>query len=228
MIRGGRSRVGSGQGVLADGSLAAPAPAGPVECWEEVLMVASVADLETALAAGRVVLAGILSEQWSLPTPCPDWTVEELAAHLIGGNRMFGSIMRGDSALDPVGDVRTEADGMRGDWIGAYDQAADGLVRAFAADGAMARIVTVPFGTVPGAVALDLRITEVLVHGWDLARATGQVMRVSDAVVEEQIAFSRDALGRVATGRSPFGPPQPVPNDAPPLDRLAGLLGRSL
>lgn len=83
-----------------------------------------------------------------------------------------------------------------------------------------------PFGTVPGIVALHLRITEVLVHGWDLARATHQVARFPDDIVEQELEFTRGRLPDVSSARRPFAPPRPVPDDAPAIDRLAACLGR--
>jgi uncharacterized protein (TIGR03086 family) len=88
--------------------------------------------------------------------------------------------------------------------------------------------VTIPAGTLPGVVACELRVVEALVHGWDLARATGLPLDFPADLVEESIAFSRVQLGRLPADRTPFGPSQPVADDAPPLDRLAALLGRSV
>ena len=112
--------------------------------------------------------------------------------------------------------------------VAAYRDSADAVVAAFGQPGALARTVEVPFGTVPGAVALHLRLTEVLVHGWDLAQATGQVAAFPQDLAEQELAFTRDALGALPPGRSPFAPPTPAPDTAPALDRLAACLGRRL
>jgi uncharacterized protein (TIGR03086 family) len=101
-------------------------------------------------------------------------------------------------------------------------------VAAFRQPGALGRTVEVPFGTVPGAVAVHLRLTEVLVHGWDLAQATGQALAFPENLAEQELAFSRDALGALPPGRSPFAPPTPAPDTAPAIDRLAACLGRRL
>ena len=94
------------------------------------------------------------------------------------------------------------------------------MLAAFRADGALERPVTIPAGTLPGVVACELRVVEALVHGWDLARATGRPLEFPADLVEESIAFSRVQLGRVPADRTPFGPSQPVADDAAPLDRL--------
>jgi uncharacterized protein (TIGR03086 family) len=89
-------------------------------------------------------------------------------------------------------------------------------------------VVSVRFGTVPGAVALHLRITELLVHGWDLAWATGQAVAFPEDAAEQELAFSRQALKDIPPGRRPFAPPEPVAGDAPAIDRLAACLGRQV
>jgi uncharacterized protein (TIGR03086 family) len=81
---------------------------------------------------------------------------------------------------------------------------------------------------VPGVVALHLRITDVLVHGWDLARAIGGTPAFPDDLVAQELAFSRAALDGLPPERSPFAAPQPVADDAPLIDRLAACLGRSV
>lgn len=187
-----------------------------------------IAGLRAALAAAREVVAGIGDGQWALPTPCADWNVGELTAHVTGGNRMFGAIMRGEPVPAFRDGARPDVAALGGDRLAAYDEAARRLLAAFEADGALDRIVTVPFGTVTGPVALHLRVTELLVHGWDLARATGQRIDVPGGLAEQELAFSRRALPGVPPDRSPFGPPQPVPAAAPALDQLAALLGRTV
>ena len=115
-----------------------------------------------------------------------------------------------------------------GELLGAYRASVGPLVEAFALPGALRQMVTVPFSTVAGIVALHLRMTEALVHGWDLARAAGQSVGFPADLAEQELAFSRDKLSDVAPGRSPFAPAEPVADDAQTIDRLAALLGRSV
>ena len=81
-------------------------------------------------------------------------------------------------------------------------------------------------GTVPGVVLLHLRITELLVHGWDLAQATAQPPLLPDDLAEQELQFTSGKLADIPAGRHPFAPPQPVPDDAPAIERLAACLGR--
>ncbi len=184
--------------------------------------------LAQALDATGKLVAAVRDEQWLDPTPCPDWTVRDLVRHIIGGNRMFAAILRGEPP-GASGGGSPAGPGQPGrDLLGGYREAASELLAAFSQPGVLEEMFTVPFGTVPGSVALHLRITEVLVHGWDLAWATGQPARFPGALAEQELAFSRRALGDVPPGRSPFGPPQPVPADAPLIDQLAACLGRTV
>jgi uncharacterized protein (TIGR03086 family) len=146
--------------------------------------------------------------------------VREVVQHLVAGNQLFARALAGDPSPTEVPEVAA------GGWPSTYDASADALLAAFSAPGVLERVVTVPFGSVPGAVALHLRLVENLVHGWDLARATGQQPQHDDAVAEAALAFTLARLGDVPAGRSPFAPPQPAPDDSPAIDRLAAALGR--
>ena len=170
---------------------------------EARVTMTTVDQLRTALDAAGEIIAGITSEQWSRPTPCTDWDVRELVAHLCNGNHLFAAALADDAALPARqrGGRRQRRPGA------AYRDSAEAVVAAFRRPGALGRTVEVPFGTVPGAVALHLRLTEVLVHGWDLAQATGQVAAFSEDLAEQELAFTRDALGALPPGRSPFAPP---------------------
>jgi len=183
------------------------------------------ADLEQLAAVAEVtgrLIDAVTDDQWGLPTPCEEWTVRDLVEHVVDGNDGFAAAL-----LEPPGEIGATA-ALSGDPAGRYRRSVEELLRAFRQSEALERPVTVPFGTVPGAVALHLRITELLVHGWDLARATGQTVAFPDDVVEQELAFSLRALGDVGPGRRPFAPPEAVADDAAVIDRLAACLGRKV
>jgi uncharacterized protein (TIGR03086 family) len=186
--------------------------------------VATVDQLDAAHETLQPLVAAVGSDQWSAPTPCGDWDVRTLLGHVVGGNQVFAAAVGGI----PLEQARQAlaGDPLGPDPVLAYAESAAAVAAAFREPGALERSVTIPFGTVPAAAALHLRIVEALVHGWDLARATGRTVSYPDDVVEQEIAFSREFLGRIPPDREPFAPSRPVPADAAPLDRLVALLGR--
>src|SRR4051794_498363 len=118
------------------------------------MAAATVDQLRAALAQAGHLVAGITGAQWAAPTPCEGWHVRMLVRHVVSGNRLFAAALRGDqpAQLNPDDDL-----------MAAFRDSASELLRAFDGPGALERIVQVPFGTVPGEVALHLRITEILV-----------------------------------------------------------------
>jgi uncharacterized protein (TIGR03086 family) len=188
------------------------------------LTTVTVEQLSQAFDFTDQLIAAVQEGQWAGPTPCAGWSVRDLVTHVVAGNSLFaGALSGGQPPAAPQGTVMPEA-GL----LNAYRDSAAELLGAFREPGALDRMVTVPFGTVPGVVALHLRITELLVHGWDLARATGQPAIVPDGLAEQELAFSRSKLADIPPGRRPFGPPQPVAALAPAIDQLAALLGRDV
>ena len=186
--------------------------------------------LATAFDATGQILIAVRDEQWSAPTPCSEWTVRDLVGHMVTSNHAFVRILNGEPARAPGG-TTPEAPAAAGRMAGWWRPTATPRRRwsaAFRQPGVLDRVHTVPIGPVPGIAALHLRITEVLVHGWDLARATGQHAKFPEDLAEQELAFSRRKLGDIPAGRTPFAPPQPVPDDAPAIDRLAALLGRKV
>lgn len=177
-----------------------------------------VEQLARALQDTGALVSAVQEDQWEKPTPCAEWSVSELVEHLTLGNHLFARALLGESlpaALAPSGPPSA-----------AYRESADALLTAFRTPDALEREITVPFGAVPGIVALHLRLVESLVHGWDLARATEQALRCDEELAAQELEFTRAKLADVPPERSPFGPPQPIADDAPALDRLAAYLGR--
>ena len=185
--------------------------------------------LARAIDATGALIDGVKSDQWSDPTPCPEWNVRALVNHLVGGNRLFVRILSGEEMPPPETLARLRgADQLGDDPASAFRESGAALLEAFSKPGVLEDVYQVPAGRVPGVAALHLRITEHLVHGWDLARATGQPARLPDDLAEEELAFARgrNAPDVPRTGQ-PFGPVQEVSEDAPAIDRLVAYLGRS-
>jgi uncharacterized protein (TIGR03086 family) len=187
-------------------------------------------NLAAALSGAQQLVAAIGADEWDLASPCPEWTVRGVMNHLVGGNLLFARLLAGEQ-LPPREELVAagRSDRLGDDAGAAFRASADALLTAFSADGVLERPLTVPAGTFPGIAALHLRIVEALVHGWDVATATGRPLHFPDELVEQALAFTRATLPRLPArpeGPGPFRPEQPVADDAPPLDRLAALLGR--
>lgn len=191
-------------------------------------------DLDVSLRAVGDVVAGIRDDQWDAATPCTQWRVRDVVNHLALGSRLFAGLLAGRPGypLDPGHD-----DALGDDPAGSYRAHAADVVAAFRSPGALDQLVEAPVGAIPGMVAVRLRTVEDLVHGWDVAVATGQHVDYPDDVVERALAFTRDQLAGMGSGDDsgndsgadgPFSAPQPHPDDAPPIDRLVALLGRPL
>ncbi|MBB3049612.1 uncharacterized protein (TIGR03086 family) [Prauserella isguenensis] len=181
-------------------------------------------DLDVSLQAVGDVVARIRSDQWQGVTPCSAWSVRDVTNHLALGSRLFAGLLTGRPGhpLDPG-----YADALGDDPAGAYRAYATDVVTAFRRPGALEQVIEAPVGAIPGIAAVQLRTVEDLVHGWDLAVATGQYVDYPDDIVERALGFTREQLAGLGGGDDgPFGPAQPYPDDAPPIDRLVALLGR--
>jgi uncharacterized protein (TIGR03086 family) len=179
------------------------------------------ADLDRALAATEAVVAAVAAGQWTAPTPCTELDVRGVLNHLVRGNLLFVAIIRDEPRPVPG------EDHLGDEPLAAYQRAAAQLRQAFRGPGVLESVYEAPFGTAPGTALVHVRIAENLVHGWDLARATGQPGAFPDDVAARALARSRKNLTTRPTGPgAPFAAEVPVPPDAPAVDRLAGFLGR--
>jgi uncharacterized protein (TIGR03086 family) len=173
------------------------------------------------IAADRYgeLVAGVQPGQWTSPTPCDRWDVHALVNHVVMGNLLFAALLKEQPAIDWTADHLGE------DPLEAYRRSITELLEAFALPGVGERLYRPPLGEVPGAVMLHLRTIEALVHGWDLAKATEQAPAYPPEIVQQELAFTRVAIGAVPReGR--FADEQSVSADTPPLEQLAALLGR--
>jgi uncharacterized protein (TIGR03086 family) len=175
------------------------------------------------LALTRRFVAGIEAGQWTHPTPCADWNVRALVNHVVVGNLWAAELARGHT-IDDVGN-RLDGDQLGPDPLHAFDESAQAAALAFELPGALEAPCAVSYGPVSGSVYAGHRFIDVLVHGYDIAVATGQNPeldpRLAEAcweVVEPQLAAFR------ASGMFGPDPDGPLPTD--PQRRLIAALGR--
>jgi len=179
---------------------------------------------EQSIASTRAVLAGVQADQLDASTPCASWDVKELINHIVGGQHFFKAGMEG---TPPAG---ADADYASGDFVAAFDEASGAALAAFAAEGALEKTVSLPFGDMPGAAVMGLATTDTFTHGWDLAKATAQDTDLAPELAAGLLEQSRMAIQDSFRGPegAPFGPEQQAPEGASNADQLAAFLGRSV
>lgn len=176
-----------------------------------------------ALAATRDFVSGIASDQWQAASPCEGWDVRALVNHIVSGN-LWAAELAGGRTIDEVGD-RLDGDVLGDDPLTAYQASADAAAAAFEAPGALDAPCAVSYGPVPGVVYAGHRFIDVLIHGWDLATATGQDAALDPTLVEACFEVVRPQAD-VFAASGMFGSGVLVGADAGPQTRLLALLGR--
>ncbi len=163
----------------------------------------------TERTAGLV--RAVRQEQLGSPTPCAKFDVKDLINHLEWVAEMFESLGRRGPNVE------------QGPYAGDFPERAERMLAAWSRPEAWEG--TSPGMGLPMTTLAHMYLVDMVVHGWDLARATGQEYEPDPEAVSRALDFT-DRM--VETGRQlgAFGPPVAVPDDAPPFDRLLGVIGR--
>ena len=147
----------------------------------------------------------------------------DLLAHLIAGNIKYVEIGRGAEWARGAPDVVLDDD------PGAmYRTTLDTMLEAWEQPGVLDRETALPVGRGRAESALYLHLGESLVHGWDLARATGQPSPWDTDVVEASLNQFRSWLPPQRPPGTPFSDATPLGPGAAPIDQLAAFLGRNI
>jgi uncharacterized protein (TIGR03086 family) len=180
--------------------------------------------LSRALDQTGEIISRTKADQATLPTPCSSWDVRNLVNHVVHDVQQFAITVSGGKFEQHDNDVIGD------DWTGAYGEAADSLLAEWRREG-LDRKVKLPFGEVPAEWQVGQEIADLVVHGWDLAKATGQSTDLDPELGQLSLDWATQNLkpefrGDEASGAA-FGTDVPVPDDAPLHDRLAGFFGRN-
>lgn len=179
-----------------------------------------------AVAQTEAIVAAVTPDQFGLPTPCPEYDVRALLSHITGGLTRTALVGEGDpDALTRPATVEGVPDD---GWPAAYRAAAARATAAWADDAKLDILFEVPWGKVPGRIVIAGYIQEILAHGWDLAKATGQPTEGDPELALWSLATAKRILPPDIRGSEgvPFGPVVDVPPDATPYTQLAAWLGR--
>jgi uncharacterized protein (TIGR03086 family) len=163
------------------------------------------------------------------PTPCSEWNVADLLAHMTVQHHGFAAAARGKGADPAVWKPQPLAD----DPAKAYAEAAEDVLAAYAEPGVLERSFDLPeFGqgaAFPGAQAISFHFIDYVVHGWDLARALGRPYELEDELAGPalEIALVVPAGEQRTRLTTAFKRELPTPDGASTLDRILTHLGRS-
>lgn len=180
-------------------------------------------DLGPATDRMAALLADISDDQLGLPTPCPAYSLGDLVDHVVGLTAAFTAAANKDTADDgppPPGDAADLAP----DWRATIGGELSALAAAWRDSEAWTGMTAAGGIEMPGEIAGLVALDELVVHGWDVARAIGADYDPDEGELAAALAFigsfPADSRGEA------FGPPVDVPADAALLDQVIGASGR--
>ena len=175
-----------------------------------------------AVATFDSSMQAVGSDDWSKPTPCTEWDVRALVAHVVDEDLWVPPLLDGKT-IEEVGDAF--ADPLGDDPIASWDKAKrEGIGASRGVD--LEATVHVSFGDITADEYLKQVATDHVIHAWDLARAVGASVDFDDDAVETAYLYLEPnaELWRQAGA---FGPAVPAPDGADRLTELVALTGRS-
>jgi uncharacterized protein (TIGR03086 family) len=174
------------------------------------------------------LLNGVTDDQLADPTPCPGLPVAGLLDHMMGFSLAFLWAARKSIPEGAGGAPQADAAKLDPVWRTVLPQRLAELAEAWRDPAAWEGMTEAGGVTMPAEVMGTVALDELVMHGWDLARATGQAFNCDPASTEAVLGFtSMSAEPEFAASRAGlFGPVVDIPEDAPQLDRALGFAGR--
>jgi uncharacterized protein (TIGR03086 family) len=185
-----------------------------------------VLDLEPATRTLTGLVEGVRDDQLDARTPCQETSVGDLLDHINGLSMAFTAAARKVSL--PAGSGQSiDASNLGKDWRIRIPERLNELASAWRDEAAWLGMTQAGGQDLPAELAGVIALDEVIVHGWDLAVATGQGFSCPAELLEAAYGFVQPTVAQNPQGTPGlFGPPVPVGEDAPRLERLLGLTGR--
>ena len=180
--------------------------------------------LTSAAAQAARVARAVTPEQLPDPTPATEWNVQTLANHLVlwsgynfelraRGGMVSEELQQRDFAADPG-------------WAEDYATRLDRALAAWADPEAWKRELKVGDSSMPATAIAALNLLELVLHGWELAAATGQAFEPDDSVAETVLGLVEEYAGMYRSFPGGFAEAVPVAGDAPAFERALALSGR--
>jgi len=178
--------------------------------------------LENVMDKCGDIIAGVTDDQRGQPTPCPDYDVAAMIDHIVGWVRVFEAGANGRTLDDDPAQYRAGPDP-----TGEFRAAAAGIVASWRDEGLDRKVAMSSGAEIDGVMAFNMTLMEYLVHGWDLAVATGQPVPYTEAEAAAVLERAEVTLPPEYRGEGmSFGHAVPIAGDAPAVDRLVAFLGR--
>jgi uncharacterized protein (TIGR03086 family) len=183
-------------------------------------------DLMPAATALGVLVQQVPDDRLGDPTPCPDYTVGDLVEHVGGLALAFTAAANKDLGAYTDSPPHPDAARLTADWRARIPTDLVALAQAWRQPDAWTGMTRAGGVDLPGEVGGLVALDEIVLHGWDLAVATGQPFDVRPDLLSAVHGFV-ESFGADPQARGGlFGPIVDVPADAPALDRVLGLAGR--
>ncbi|MEY2424046.1 MAG: hypothetical protein QOI95_4113 [Acidimicrobiaceae bacterium] len=183
--------------------------------------------MEQVLAKADEVVDKVGPNELANATPCSEWTVRDVMNHVVGGATMFAECVESGSIADERFGQLMGGDNLGDDYKGAFHTATDRARAAFSGDGALEKIVKLPFGEMPAGIALNIAVMDVMTHAVDIARATGQKID-DDELLATALTIGRQLITEDFRTPGMFDAEQPASADASAEDKLLAFAGRKV
>jgi uncharacterized protein (TIGR03086 family) len=177
--------------------------------------------LETVLANTTRLVEGIDPEQWDDATPCDQWTVRALVTHTVGVMANFRNGANGDPLAGDPDDFDLGPDP-----VATMRGLAAANVAAWRCRGELDSAISLGENEFPGMVAMNINTLDAYVHGWDIAKATGQEAQLDDGICVGLLGFSRQVVPEAPREGDNFHAVVATGESASAADQLIGYLGR--
>jgi len=181
---------------------------------------------ERAAASTAEIVKATSASQMDAPTPCTEWDVRALLSHVIGTMWLAEALFTDRPPRHPMAPGGLPPADLAGDDpAAAYAEATAAALAAAGAGDALSRAHTTPLGEMPGPALAGFTTLDILVHGWDLAKATAQPADLDGRLATHVFGFAEQAI--TPQTRAPrIGPAITVAAEAPITHRLVAFLGR--
>jgi uncharacterized protein (TIGR03086 family) len=184
------------------------------------------AAFERAVVSTAEIVKATPNDKLDAPTPCSEWDVRALLNHVIGTLWLAEGLLADQAPRFPMAPGELPSADLAGDDPTAtYAEASTAALAAAGAGDALTRTHVTPLGEMPGPALAGFTTLDILVHGWDLARATNQPSDLDGRLAAHVLGFAEQAI--TPETRAPrIGSALPIADDAPVTHRLVAFLGR--